>query len=212
MESKRVGAIVAAIAVASLQSGCSFLFVKGPPANHAELASVECSDSNGWPIVDAIWAGLNGLGAATAPADKIDSSGMKSSPSHDQVVAVGVSWLVVSGISAIYGFSKVSACRDAKQLHEHNVAGGPPPALSCREERARAMAEAHREKDQIRRMRMIDAAPVCDALPAPVVAPAPAPAPTPPPAAAPAPAPAPAPLPATSFVPTRHSLAMRPTH
>lgn len=198
MDVKRVGAIAAVIAMASLQPGCSFLFVKGPPANHAEVATFDCSDGYGWPAVDAIWAGLNGLGAATAGDDMDQGTGTKSGPSHDQIVAVGVSWLVVSGISAIYGFSKVSACREAKERRELAANGGPSPAAAqaCRDERFRALQEAHKVKDQRERMRLIDAAPVCAPDPdapvraaAPVRAPAAAPratAPATPAATAPA--------------------------
>lgn len=128
----RVGVSGVVVFALSLQAGCSFLFVHGPPANHAELASLECSDSNAWPVVDVIWAGLNGVGAASAAGDN-------TNPNKDQILAVGISWLVVSGISAIYGFSEVSACGDAKRLREprfvpHGVSAQPalpvPAALA----------------------------------------------------------------------------------
>jgi len=116
MDVKRVVGIAATIALVSLQSGCSFLFVHGPPSNHAELASFDCSESNGWPIFDVIWAGLNGLGAATAgdTPEMTSNGGTSTGPSQDEVVAVGVTWLVVSGISAIYGFS--SRCASSSRI------------------------------------------------------------------------------------------------
>jgi type IV secretory pathway VirB10-like protein len=160
MSVTRVGLIGAMIAALVLHSGCSFLFVKGPPANHAEVASFDCSDSNAWPVVDLLWAGLNGLGAASAAGDQ-------EIENRDQVVGVGVAWLVVSGISAIYGFNKVSQCNDAKR----------------------------KRNQQYESYRMAAPAPM-PAPAAPVGAPAPgtaAPAAAPSPAAAPAPAPAPAP-------------------
>jgi hypothetical protein len=91
-----------------LHSGCSFLFVKGPPAKHAQMATFECSESNAWPALDLIWAGLNGLGAVTAAGDD-------ENPQQGQIVGIGLAWLVVSGASAIYGFSKVSECGGAKR-------------------------------------------------------------------------------------------------
>lgn len=102
---------IVALFLVSLPSGCSFMFVKGPPSNHAEVASFECSDSNAWPALDAIWAGLNGLGAVSAAGDD-------NNPDHDQIVAVGLTWLAISGISAIYGFSKVSQCSEAKRQRD----------------------------------------------------------------------------------------------
>jgi hypothetical protein len=123
--------LIAIMMVALLfHSGCSFLFVKGPPEQHAQMSSFDCSESNAWPVIDTIWAGLNGLGAISASNDSTTPS--PGQPSHSQVVAVGVSWLVVSGISAIYGFSKVSTCNDARRQREERyqraagVSGAPP--------------------------------------------------------------------------------------
>jgi hypothetical protein len=121
----RIGLSCAVTFALVLQSGCSFMFVKGPPANHAEVAVFDCSDSNGWPAVDAVWAALNGIGAISASNDDMN-------PQQGQIVAVGLAWLAVSGISAIYGFSKVSDCSKAKRLRDERYFGsgvaGPAPA------------------------------------------------------------------------------------
>lgn len=118
--------LIAIMIVALLfDPGCSFLFVKGPPEQHAQMSSFDCSESNAWPVIDTIWAGLNGLGAISAGNDS-------TTPNQSQVIAVGVSWLVVSGISAIYGFGKVSACNEARRQREERyqramgVPGAPP--------------------------------------------------------------------------------------
>lgn len=119
----RVGLISTMIFAVSLHSGCSYLFVNGPPANHAERATFECSESNAWPVIDAIWAGLNGIGAASAAGDN-------TNPNQGQIVAVGLTWLAVSGTSAIYGFTKVSKCNDAKRQRDERYFGArvPTPA------------------------------------------------------------------------------------
>jgi hypothetical protein len=156
----RFGLIGALISAVLLQSGCSFLFVKGPPDNHAEMASFDCSESNALPVLDLIWAGLNGIGAASAAGDD-------QIMNQEQIVGVGLAWVVVSGISAISGFSKVSKCKDARRQRERRY-----------------------ESYELERMRA--PAPVsAPAAPAPATAPVPPPAaPAPPPAAAPAPLPA----------------------
>src|ERR1043165_268607 len=99
--------------------GCSFLSVHGPPENHAALTTFQCSESNAWPVLDGIWSLLNGLGALTAAGDD-------NNPDQGQIVAVGLSWFVVSGISAIYGFSKVSDCNKARQQRDERYAYPPP--------------------------------------------------------------------------------------
>jgi len=204
MDGKRPGLAIAMIVTLSLQSGCSFLFVKGPPANHAKLASVDCSDSNAWPVLDTIWAGLNGLGAVTAAGDA-------TTPNQGQVIGVGLAWLAVSGISAIYGFSQVSACSDARRQHDEQLEprglAGRAPDPDAPGPPLTAPASAP-----------MRAAPAAARAPAPAAAPAPAPAAAPAPAPAAAPAPAPAAAPATTPAPSRsssralppRSLAMRP--
>jgi hypothetical protein len=145
---------------ALLPTGCSFLFVHGPPSNHAQAPQFDCSDGVGWPVVDVIWAGLNGIGAASAAND----GSMIENP--DQVVAVGVAWLVVSGISAIYGFAKTSECRDAKHLRDEQYPAGPYTTQvayqQCMASRKRAYDDARRTTDKQERLRLIQEAPSCD--------------------------------------------------
>jgi hypothetical protein len=162
---------VMSLLIVSLPSGCSFLFVKGPPANHAQMNSFDCSDGNGWPVFDLIWAGLNGLGAASAAGDDENPDPQATDPGT--VVAVGLGWLVLSGASAIYGFTKVSKCKDAKRLRDERYY--PPPGMPA-------------------------TAPAPAAVPPPP--PPPPPAAAPPPVAAPVPvAPPPADAPAPAIPP-----------
>ncbi|HEY6174272.1 MAG TPA: hypothetical protein VIX73_07500 [Kofleriaceae bacterium] len=161
----RIALIGATILAITLQAGCSFLFVKGPPATHAEMPTFECSDSNAWPVLDAIWAGLNGLGAATAVSDNMN-------PNQGQIEAVGVAWLVVSGISAIYGFGKVSECNEAKRKRDERYFGHRVAPVVPEEPRDATTPAAH----------------TTPSAPAPAGAPPPATPPPPPDTAPPAPA------------------------
>ena len=68
-----------------------------------------CTEGNTVPVLDAVWAGLNGLGAALAlTGDENDYE------NRDQIVVVGAAWFVVSGLAAREGRSRVRACREAK--------------------------------------------------------------------------------------------------
>jgi hypothetical protein len=212
---RRIGLISALILAVSLQSGCSYLFIKGPPANHAQMPSFRCSESSAWAVVDAIWAGLNGVGAAVAAGDD-------ANPDQDQIVLVGLGWLVLSGTSAIYGFSKVSECNSAKDLQEQRyypgvgvpmpvpypVAPGaippPPPVTMPPPPQPAAPMPPPPPPPPAAPMPPSPAAPV---PPPPTAAPPPPPPPPPPPAAA---APwTPSTAPASGQTPSR-SLAMRP--
>jgi hypothetical protein len=158
------------------------MFVKGPPAKHAEKASFECSESNAAPVIDAIWAALNGIGAASAASND-------QLMNREQVMTVGLTWLAVSGISAIYGFSKVSQCNDAKRLRDGRYESERKPA-SVSAPAASGGAPAPGPVPPA-------ASGIAPVRTAPAAAPAPPAAAPAPPAAAPAP-PAAAPAPAAS--------------
>ena len=187
------------IAVLLFQSGCSFLFVKGPPEQHAQMASFDCSESHAWPVIDTIWAGLNGLGAINASSDNM-------TPNQSQVVAVGVSWLVVSGISAIYGFSQVSACNNARRQREERyqrsmgVSGAPPMDPDA------AMPSGAPQAPAASRAARVAPPPAAPAPVAPGAAPAAAPAPEVAPVVPAAPTPAGNASPPTGAVPGSASL------
>jgi hypothetical protein len=129
-----MSAVVAVVTSVSL-SGCSFIFTEGPPPNHERLPYFDCSSSAAAPVVDTIWAGLNGLGALVA-AGQSDEQWKQNNNATERstVIGVGLVWLAVSGASAIYGYQKVGACRDAKaqllmrQSRQIGPEAWPPPA------------------------------------------------------------------------------------
>lgn len=92
-----------------LVSGCGFLISQGPPTGHEQMTAFSCTESNTGPVLDLVWAGLNVLGAAAAASDP----GAYENP--DQIVVVGLSWGVVSSLSASSGFHKSKECRRALQ-------------------------------------------------------------------------------------------------
>lgn len=124
----RRAAPVAMTALLSMPSGaCGFLFSHAPPGGHQQMDYFTCTESNAGPIIDIVWAGLNVAGALAAASDPdaYDNSG--------QIVAVGVSWGILSSAAAAVGFGKSSKCREAKralamrQAQRQNVAPAPAP-------------------------------------------------------------------------------------
>ena len=87
-------------------TGCSFLFVDGPPVGHQQRDFFTCTESKTFPTVDAILAGLNTLGVLVAEDD--------ASFTKEEYQASGTLWAVVNGLSANSGFNKVSACEVAQ--------------------------------------------------------------------------------------------------
>jgi hypothetical protein len=94
-------------------AGCSLLFVNGPPREHAQMPYFTCTQSNVVPILDAVWAGLNGLGAAIALTTDQREFEFDYDQSRNQTIVVGAGWLLLSGFSAYSGFERTAACRDA---------------------------------------------------------------------------------------------------
>ena len=107
--------LVPLIILTLFTSGCSFLFSKGPkPDEYDDMGNIDCSGYTA-PVLDAIWAGLNAIGAMQAAA-ATDETWKRDQPEYDRstVMTSGFLWLAISGTSAIYGLSNASACERAR--------------------------------------------------------------------------------------------------
>jgi hypothetical protein len=117
----------------ALLSGCSFVFVSGPPAHHEQLPYFSCSESRIAPVLDTIFAVLQGanflLAASVSDerwADNYDGDPPIARSTAIPLYAIGA-LLGVGG--AYYGFSRTAACRDAKELALTRAQrNGPPQA------------------------------------------------------------------------------------
>jgi hypothetical protein len=114
----RAAAILPVIALLVASSSCGFILTQPPPQNHEQLTYFTCTESNGGPIIDVIWAGLNVLGALRVSGDP------NSYNNPGQIEAVGFVWGIVSGSAAVVGFGKTSRCRAAKLLLAERQARG----------------------------------------------------------------------------------------
>jgi len=120
-------------------SGCSFLFVRGKPANVEALPPsepVECTTSKASPILDTVFAGLEvaRTGYAVSRSDS-DYHGAQLTRGAD--IGLGLGFVALFASSAIYGYVKTGSCADAKEQHERAsqpylvpVAPPPPPAAA----------------------------------------------------------------------------------
>ncbi|HSR95688.1 MAG TPA: hypothetical protein VLM79_01405 [Kofleriaceae bacterium] len=103
-----------------LLSGCSFVFVSGPPANHEQLPYVSCTESRVAPVLDTIFTVLQSLNVIYAAsvsddrwAENYDGDPPIARSTAIPLYAVGA--LLGAG-AAYYGYSRTAACRDAKEL------------------------------------------------------------------------------------------------
>ncbi len=97
---------------------CGFIFSHGPPDGHERMDYFSCTESNAGPIIDAIWGGLNVLGALVIAGDPA------AYDNPDARIASGLVWGVVSGSAAAVGFNKSKKCRVAKQQLAQRQAQG----------------------------------------------------------------------------------------
>jgi hypothetical protein len=102
-------------------TGCSFVFVNGPPRGHEEMAEFTCTENRAMPFIDAIWAGLfvaAGLGALLDP----EQEGW-GEPTSEQLAAASFVIGVPFGVSAIVGNRRVNECLDAKRALQERLGG-----------------------------------------------------------------------------------------
>jgi hypothetical protein len=95
-----------------LASGCSFVFVHGPPSGHQDLQDFSCTEGKTLPAIDAIWAGIGGItmvGGLTSDPNSGSGDAFKSI-----AITAGGASLAVWGFSALMGFDRVDRCRTAR--------------------------------------------------------------------------------------------------
>ncbi|MBX3186511.1 MAG: hypothetical protein KF819_05830 [Labilithrix sp.] len=124
-----------------LSSGCSFLFVKGPPINAEKLPPskpVECTTSRAAPVVDAAVTAFQVV--RTVYAIKASDTDYWNVPiSRGADIGLGVGLTTLFGASMIYGLTTTSECIDAKERHARrrraprrspvNVDAAPTPSV-----------------------------------------------------------------------------------
>lgn len=114
--------------VLCLASGCSLAFTSGPPANHRQLPTFDCSTSRVAPILDTLWTVLQlanlGLAASRTDAEWDEMydgdppiSRKGSIPLYGALAAVGAAGMY-------FGFTRTASCREAKT--ELVLRGGGP--------------------------------------------------------------------------------------
>jgi hypothetical protein len=98
-------------------SGCSFLFSKRPPEDYRRGQPLDCS-GYALPFIDTVWAGLNAFGAIQAAATDDATWKQKSGYDRSAIVGLGVSWFVISGLSAAHGYRNAAECDEAREEGE----------------------------------------------------------------------------------------------
>lgn len=96
-----------ALALCTAASGCSLVLVDGPPEGYREMDTFSCTEGDAIPILDVLWATVNGIAAAQAWLES-------TTPDRGEIILLGSTMAVASGVSATIGFRRRSACRQAR--------------------------------------------------------------------------------------------------
>jgi hypothetical protein len=119
------------ILAALLASGCSFVLVSGPPANHRQLPVVECTTNRIGPALDTVWTVLQVLNFAVAASRSEEewNESFNGEPPFDRKTAIPVyaGLALVGAAGMYYGFSRTGACRRAKRELMMRTMNGPQP-------------------------------------------------------------------------------------
>jgi hypothetical protein len=113
-------------------SGCSLMLAEGPPVGHQAMHGFDCSTNYVPPVIDTALGGLAVANIAVAASRSPTETQSENAPSTGTVVAVNLVMLALAAPSAIYGYSRVGSCREAKQaLAERAAAPGDWPTLTA---------------------------------------------------------------------------------
>jgi hypothetical protein len=116
-----VARVLSLLLVLELSGGCSFIFVRRPPADYKLLPSFECTSSKAAPTVDTVFAVTSALGL---------SSFNDPSQRNWTTAAVAGAWTALFIGAAFYGYETTASCRAAKvELSERQRLGRVAPTI-----------------------------------------------------------------------------------
>ncbi len=148
---KRVLTCALIVALMSALPGCSFLFVDGPPPDHAEREHFTCTTSRLGPIVDTVFAVTYGAQAAGVVATR----GSNSSSSNESTLTLALFVLGFAGLfgaSAYSGYVDTSDCGEAMDALEARRTLAPPTVLPTQPEPGAAIGCVSNEQCKIGRV------------------------------------------------------------
>ena len=124
---------------AVLSAGCSWVFqtrvARKKGRHYHGTSEPDCTTGIGWPVVDGVFAILNGASAVLAAADETVEN-------RSIYIISGVAWTVIHVASAASGSSWSGDCEEAMKEWEENKADD---IADKADDRARRRAEEERE-------------------------------------------------------------------
>jgi hypothetical protein len=126
----RTVALVGVLALASVDAGCSFIFVESVPSEHAKLAYFDCTSTYGLSVADGVIALGGGINAGmTLSQSKQEFADKNNGASRNAAAGVDIALAGVLAGSALYGALQATRCDRAKDDLKARIFAAPlrPP-------------------------------------------------------------------------------------
>jgi len=125
------------VGLGAVNIGCSFVFIDGPPTDHAKLSYFDCTSTYGLPVADGLFALTGALGAGEALGQSKQAYAAKNDgASRNAAAGLDIAFAGLGAASAVYGIVQTARCDRAKDdlkarifaptLHRPEL---PPPPL-----------------------------------------------------------------------------------
>lgn len=102
-------------------SGCSWIFMDKPESHYTRDTQPQCSEGEGWPVLDSIFAVGNGLSIAAVATSDVFTTDEKT-----ELILGDAAWMLIHIASASSGFGYASDCTKARVAYEKRDADETP--------------------------------------------------------------------------------------
>jgi len=101
--------------------GCSFVFVEVPPPPERRVGIVKCTTSSAAPVIDLVLVALQAFGFLRAATGEEVQYRNDTGLSREAGIWLSLGFGTLYASSAIYGFNRISECREVKDVEEREA-------------------------------------------------------------------------------------------
>jgi len=135
----RAIALLSAAGLGAVNASCSFVFIDGPPTEHAKMSYFDCTSTYGLPVADGLFGLTGALAAGEALGQTKQAYADKNSgASRNAAAGADIAFAGLWAASAVYGIVQTARCDRAKEdlkarifaptLHRPEPSPAPAPA------------------------------------------------------------------------------------
>lgn len=112
----RAIALLSAAGLGAVNASCSFVFIDGPPTEHAKMSYFDCTSTYGLPVADGLFALTGALAAGEALGQSKQAYADKNNgASRNAAAGADIAFAGLWAASAVYGIVQTARCDRAKE-------------------------------------------------------------------------------------------------